>query len=128
MECVVSSATKTFSSKYIKLKIAIIKAVRTVLTHERKIKLIVADNAKDIQGALRIFGAPRIGCAAHTINLVAKNAMKDCKRIECLTEKLAQIVRTTKVSAKAKRALIECCKIVGIEGNFFPKKISRPLS
>lgn len=81
-----------------------------------KIKLTIADNAGDIQGALNLFGAPSVGCVAHTLNLVAKHAMKNFILIENLTKKLANLVRTTKVSPGAKRALAECCKIVGIQG------------
>ena len=81
-----------------------------------KVVLNVADNASDIQLALRLFGAPSIGCVAHTLNLAAKHAMKSCEAIESLKEKLTKIVRTTKVSSGAKNALSECCKTVGIRG------------
>ena len=81
-----------------------------------KVVLTIADNASDIQGALKIFGAPSIGCVAHTINLSAKHAMEKCDAIETLKTKLAKIVRTTKISAGAKNCLTECCKKVGIQG------------
>ena len=81
-----------------------------------KVVLNVADNASDIQAALKLFGAPSIGCVAHTINLCAKHGMENCEPMETLKTKLAKIVRTTKVSAGAKICLTECCKTVGIQG------------
>jgi len=81
-----------------------------------KVVLTVADNASDIQLALNLFGAPRIGCVAHTLNLAAKHGMEKCEAIESLKLKLTKIVRTTKVSSGAKNALIQSCKTVGIEG------------
>lgn len=36
-----------------------------------KVVLSVADNAKDVQKSLKLFGGPKIGCAAHKINLSA---------------------------------------------------------
>ena len=87
------------------------------ITH--KVQLNIADNAGDVQGALKLFGAKRIGCSAHKINLIAKNAMKKFKRLENLKSKLTKIVRTTKYSPGAKRLLQECCQKVGILGKRF---------
>jgi len=81
-----------------------------------KVVLNVADNAGDIQGALNLFGAPKAGCVAHTFNLVCKNAIKKCDPIESLKKKTSKLVRTTKVSPGARRALSECCETVGIQG------------
>ena len=83
-----------------------------------KASILVADNAKDIQAALSMFGSPKLGCGAHKFNLAAKYAIQNCRIIEALKKKLAKLVRTTKVSAGAKKTLIECCKKVGIKRKF----------
>lgn len=83
-----------------------------------KIVATTADNASDIQLALKLFGKPRLGCLAHKFNLCAKDAMKGNVKIDDLIKKLAKIVRRTKVSPGAKKVLIECLQRVGIQGNY----------
>lgn len=83
---------------------------------ENKLVLDVADNASDIQGALEKLGFPRLGCAAHKFNLAAKGVIEKCPKVKDLQTKCSKIVRTTKVSPPAKRALRSCLKRIGIKG------------
>ena len=92
------------------------KELRRVINEhnlESKLVLEIADNASDIQKALELLGFPRIGCAAHKINLVAKLIFQ-LQRIKDLKEKLTRIVKTTKVSPNAKKALQSCLERVGL--------------
>ena len=81
-----------------------------------KLVLDVADNAYDIQGALALVGIARLGCTAHKFNLAAKNVI-DSEKVSDLKSKCSQLVRTTKISANAKKVLHGCLKQVGIQGN-----------
>ena len=83
---------------------------------EKKLVLDVADNASDIQGALEKVGIPRLGCSAHKFNLAAKTVFEKCTKVKDLKTKCAKIVRTTKYSSNAKRALQAYLKRVGIQG------------
>lgn len=81
---------------------------------KEKLVLTVADNASDVQKALELFGIEKIGCAAHKLNLVAKNLLER-PEVAALVKKLAKIVRKTKVSAKSKKILSRCAKQLGIQ-------------
>ena len=74
----------------------------------------MADNAFDIQGALKLYGIPKIGCAAHKLNSCVKTVI-GLSVVKELKTKVSAIVRTTKVSAKAKKILNECQSIVGMQ-------------
>ena len=82
----------------------------------KKIVLNVADNAPDIQKALRLFGCSKRGCYAHRFNLGAKYAVDNHAGIQDLKTKLSKLVRLTRISSKAKNALKECLKKVGYTG------------
>ena len=81
-----------------------------------KLCLNVADNAPDIQLALKIFGVPRIGCAAHKFNLCAKSVIDKVPVVNNLRTKVSAIVKTTKVSPNAKKILQQCQRKVGLKG------------
>lgn len=93
---------------------------RVAIKYKIKDKLVLTcgDNAKDQQKALALFGVPKIGCAAHKINLVAKRGLK-IEPIKNLISKLANIARKTKVSPGAKKVLLKYIKKVGIRGKSF---------
>ena len=82
-----------------------------------KVCLNVADNASDVQLALHLFGVPKIGCGAHKLNLCAKRVLKKVPVVKDLQAKVSEIVRTTKVSANAKKTLFECQKKMGFQKN-----------
>lgn len=82
---------------------------------KEKLVLTIADNAGDIQLALKQFGIPKIGCCAHKLNLAAKKAIETVKKIEALKTKVAMIVRTTKVSDVAKKVFKKCKNLLGIK-------------
>ena len=99
-------------------KVELEKDLRRVTTKfgiNEKICLNVADNAENIQGALKLFGAPKIGCSAHKLNLCAKRVTDKVEKVKDLKSKVADIVRTTKVSANAKKILFECQRTVGFQ-------------
>lgn len=81
-----------------------------------KLCLCVADNATDIQGALKLFGIPKVGCAAHKFNLCAQTIIVHLPVVKNLKKKVSDLVRTTKVSPKAKKILLQCLQKVGIKG------------
>ena len=72
---------------------------------EEKISLAVADNAPDIQKGLELAEITKLGCFAHRFNLGAKYGIDNTEEIQDIKSKLSKIVRLTKVSANAKRAL-----------------------
>ena len=83
-----------------------------------KIVLDVADNAPDIQKALSLFGAPKLGCNAHKLNIAAKYAIENYEEIQELKTKLSKIVTLTHKSSNAKNALKDCLKKVQYQGMF----------
>ena len=83
-----------------------------------KIVLDVADNAPDIQKVLSLFGAPKLGCNAHKLNIAAKYAIENYEEIQELKTKLSKIVTLTHKSSNAKNALKDCLKKVQYQGMF----------
>ena len=81
-----------------------------------KVVLEVADNAPDIQKALDQAEVPKLGCFAHKLNLCAKRPIDTTEAIQELKSKLSKIVRLTKVSSNAKRALRDYQRKVGYTG------------
>ena len=94
-----------------------------------KLKLTVSDNAADVRLALSKFGVPSIGCGAHKLNLAANSGIEKCQRVKDLRAKLAQIVRTTKISPNAKKALKKCLDRVGFSGTIskFKLRLEKPM-
>jgi len=92
-----------------------LRRVTTKYEINDKLSLNVADNANDIQGALKIYGAPRLGCSAHKINLCAKTVIENLPVVKNLREKVSKIVQTTKVSPNAKKILRQCQTKVGMK-------------
>ena len=98
-------------------KVELEKDLRRVTTKYdilEKLSLNVADNASDVQGALKLFGIPQIGCCAHKLNLCAKTVL-GIEMVKNLQSKVSAIVRTTKVSANAKKTLNQCQKTFGMK-------------
>jgi len=81
---------------------------------KEKLVLAVADNAPDVQHALELFGAQRLGCSAHKINLAAKYGIDNTPEISEVNTKLAKIVRLTKVSSGAKKCFSKALSKVGM--------------
>ena len=80
-----------------------------------KIVAAVSDSAHNIQKALTDAKLPHFPCFAHTINLVATNAIRKTEQINLLREKLSSIISLTRRSTKAWEKFEQCQKNIGRE-------------
>lgn len=83
---------------------------------KNKLVLTVADNAPDVQKALKLFGIPKLGCIAHKLNLAAQYAIDSHDHVVKLRGKLTRLAKFMKRSSGAKKAFAKCLKTVGITG------------
>ena len=83
---------------------------------EKKHVHTCADNAANIQGALSAMDADHDGCAAHKINLVAKDSIKNCPELKALEQKMNGTIHFTRKSNEGKKFFFQCQEIAEYEG------------
>ena len=81
----------------------------------KKIVNITADNAPNIQLAIRLTGIDVLGCLAHLINLIIKNAISQCPEVVTLENKMSDTINYLKKSANADKFFVQCQKATGTE-------------
>lgn len=73
---------------------------------DKKIKLVVSDNAPNVQNCIKDLQLKNFGCFAHTINLIAKHSLM-VPEVECFLSKLRAIVSHFKRSTTAVEKLLK---------------------
>lgn len=72
---------------------------------QKKVQLVVADNATNIQNSIRDLNLKSFGCFAHTINLIAKDSLK-IPNVENVLQKIRSIASHFRRSTNATEKLL----------------------
>ena len=79
----------------------------------KKIVNITADNAPNIQLAIRLTGIDVLGCLAHLINLIIKNAISQCPEVVTLENKMSDTINYLKKVQMQINSLYNVRKLLG---------------
>lgn len=81
---------------------------------ENKIALAISDNAANVKGAINMIGWKFLGCYAHTLNLIVRDAL-NLPEIKFTLDKVKLIVSHFKRSTKASLKLTETQNNLGVK-------------